>query len=97
MPPEHQNVSDVLYERLLPEGATVRIRRLTPQAGTPVRAVIEVDRRNSGPRSIDSHRTAPPPLMAVESETEQGVVAVLLPFVEEDAAVARLLAQRASR
>jgi hypothetical protein len=36
----------------------------------------------------------PPPLMAVEGETEQGVVAALLPFVEEDAAVARLIAQR---
>ncbi len=86
-------MSDVLYERTLPEGATVRIRRLTPKDGTPVRAVIEVDRRNSGPRSIDVHR-APLPLMAVEGETEQGVVAALLPFVEEDAAVARLLAQR---
>ncbi len=77
----------------MPEGATVRIRRLTPQDGTPVRAVIEVDRRNSGPRSIDSRRQ-PPPLMAVEADSEQGVVAALLPFVEEDAAVARLLAQR---
>jgi hypothetical protein len=86
-------VSDVLYERTMPEGATVRIRRLTPDAGTPVRAVIEVDRRNSGPRGADAGRH-PPPLMAVESETEQGVVAALLPFVEEDAAVARLLAQR---
>jgi hypothetical protein len=86
-------VSDVLYERTMPEGATVRIRRLTPQEGVPVRAVIEVDRRNSGPRSIDAHRS-PPALMAVEGETEQNVVAALLPFVEEDAAVARLLAQR---
>ncbi len=86
-------MSEVLYERTMPEGATVRIRRLTPKDGTPVRAVIEVDRRNSGPRSIDVKRT-PPPLMAVEGETEQGVVAALLPFVEEDAAVARLIAQR---
>jgi hypothetical protein len=86
-------VSEVLYERVLPEGATVRIRRLTPAGGTPVRAVVEVDRRNSGPRSVDVHRV-PPALMAVESETEQGVVAALLPFVEQDGAVARLLAQR---
>lgn len=77
----------------MPEGATVRIRRVTAKDVTPVRAVIEVDRRNSGPRSIDARRV-PPPLMAVESETEQGVVAALLPFVEEDAAVARLVAQR---
>ncbi|MBM3906505.1 MAG: hypothetical protein FJ363_00360 [Gemmatimonadetes bacterium] len=86
-------MSEVLYERTLAEGATVRIRRLTPQDGTPVRAVIEVDRRSSGPRSIDARRQ-PPALMAVEGDTEQGVVAALLPFVEEDAAVARLLAQR---
>jgi hypothetical protein len=62
----------------------------------PVRAVIEVDRRNSGPRSVDSNRH-PPALMAVESDSEQAVVASLLPFAEEDAAVARLIAQRASQ
>ncbi len=88
-------MSDVLYERTMPEGATVRIRRLTPTDAAPVRAVIEVDRRNSGPRSIDARRM-PPPLMAVEGETEQSVVAALLPFVEEDAAVARLIAQRSA-
>jgi hypothetical protein len=86
-------VSEVLYERTMREGATVRIRRLTPVDGTPVRAVIEVDRRNSGPRSIDAKRM-PPALMAVEGETVEGVVAALLPFVEEDSSVARLLAQR---
>lgn len=88
-------MSEVLYERTMPEGATVRIRRLTAKDEKPVRAVIEVDRRNSGPRSIDSRRV-PPPLMAVESETEQAAVAALLPFVEEDAAVARLVAQRSA-
>lgn len=88
-------MSEVLYERIMPEGATVRIRRLTAKDEKPVRAVIEVDRRNSGPRSIDSRRV-PPPLMAVESETEQAAVAALLPFVEEDAAVARLVAQRSA-
>lgn len=88
-------MSEVLYERTMPEGATVRIRRLTAEGVKPVRAVIEVDRRNSGPRSVGSHRV-PPPLMAVESETEQAAVAALLPFVEEDASVARLIAQRAT-
>ncbi len=86
-------MSEVLYERMMPEGATVRIRRVTPAGGIPVRAVVEVDRRNSGPRSVDVHKL-PPALMAVEGETEQGVVAALLPFVEQDGAVARLLAQR---
>ena len=86
-------MSEVLYERSMPEGAVVRIRRLTPAGGNPVRAVIEVDRRDSGPRGIDAGRR-PPPLMAVEGESDQGVLAALLPFAEEDAAVARLLAQR---
>ena len=88
-------MSDVLYERVMPEGAVVRIRRLTPADGVPVRAVIEVDRRNSGPHSLRVDRK-PPPLMAVEGDSDQGVVAALLPFVEEDAAVARLLADRGS-
>jgi hypothetical protein len=35
--------------------------------------------------------------MAVEGTNEQNVVASLLPFVEEDAAVARLLTQRNER
>lgn len=86
-------MSDVLYERVMPEGATVRIRRLPQGDGKPVCAVIEVDRRNSGPRTADAHRY-PPPLMAVEGDTEQGVLSALLPFAEDDAAVARLLAQR---
>jgi hypothetical protein len=78
----------------MPEGAVVRIRRLTPTIGMPIiRAVIEVDRRNSGPHGIDAGRK-PPPLMAVEGDSDQGVVAALLPFAEEDSAVARLLANR---
>ena len=85
-------MSDVLYERLMPEGAVVRIRRLTPDGGTPVRAVIEVDRRNTGPRSLSAPRH-PPSLMAVEGESEQGVVASLLSYVEEDSSVARLMAR----
>jgi hypothetical protein len=32
--------------------------------------------------------------MAVEGDSDQGVVAALLPFAEEDSAVARLLANR---
>ena len=89
-------MSEVLYERVMPEGAVVRIRRLTPAGGTSVRAVIEVDRRNSGPRSVGAGRT-PPPLMAVEGDNDQVVLASLLPFVEDDAAVARLISARGAR
>jgi hypothetical protein len=79
----------------MPEGAVVRIRRLTPTIGMPViRAVIEVDRRISGPHHRIDEGRKPPALMAVEGDSDQGVVAALLPFAEEDSAVARLLASR---
>lgn len=89
-------MSTTLYERTMTNGPVVRIRRLTEEGVSPVRAVIEVDRRaglqrNSGP---SGH---PPALMAVEGESEPEVLASLLPFVEDDAAVARLLAQRGVR
>jgi hypothetical protein len=85
-----------LYERTMSYGSVVRIRRVTPDGTAPVRAVIEVDRRAGSARNSGggSH---PPALMAVEGESEPDVVASLLPFAEDDAAVARLLAQRGTR
>jgi hypothetical protein len=85
-----------LYERTMSHGSVVRIRRLTPDGSAPVRAVIEVDRRAGTPRSSGGGGN-PPALMAVEGESEPDVVASLLPFAEDDAAVARLLAQRGAR
>jgi hypothetical protein len=89
-------MSETLYERTMSNGPVVRIRRLTPDGGGPVRAVIEVDRRAGSPRNSGGGGN-PPALMAVEGETEPDVVASLMPFVEDDAAVARLLAQRGVR
>jgi len=86
-------MSTILYERTMTAGHVVRIRRLTPDGSSLVRAVIEVDRR-AGSQRVSSGRGLPPPLMAVEGESEPEVVASLMPFVEEDASVARLLAQR---
>jgi hypothetical protein len=80
----------------MPQGHVVRIRRLTPDGDGPLRAVIEIDRRAGSPRSASS-RGHPPALMAVEGESETDVVASLLPFVQDDASVARLLAQRGVR
>lgn len=77
-------------------GPVVRIRRVTAEGETPVRAVIEVDRRAGSPRSSGSAGSAPP-LMAVEGATEAEVTASLMPFADEDSAVARLLAQRSAR
>jgi hypothetical protein len=89
----------ILYERTLPQGPVVRIRRVPgPGAGAAsgaVCAVIEVDRRVGTAR--DNADNIPPALMAVEGKSEDEVVASLLPFAEDDAAVARLLAARGIR
>ncbi len=84
----------ILYERPLPQGPIVRIRRVTPPGGAAVCAVIEVDRRVGTARETSD---VPPALMAVEGQTEEEVVASLLPFAADDAAVARLLAERGIR
>jgi len=89
-------MSDILYERQMASGPLVRIRRVTAAGVTPVRAVIEVDRRAGTPRGVTAAGN-PPPLMAVEGATDAEVTASLLPFAEEDSSVARLLAQRGTR
>ena len=86
----------VMYERVLPSGPVVRVRRITDEGATPVRAVIEVDRRAGTPRASGKAGT-PPPLMAVEGDSADAVLASLLPFAEDDAAVARLMAERGAR
>lgn len=58
--------------------------------------MIEVDRRAGTPRNSGGPGN-PPPLMAVEGASDAEVTASLLPFAEEDAAIARLLAQRGAR
>jgi hypothetical protein len=89
-------MSQILYERTMPQGHVVRIRRLSSDGTGPIRAVIEIDRRAGSPRAAVG-RGSPPALMAVEGESEPDVVASLLPFVQDDASVARLLAQRGVR
>lgn len=89
-------MTDVLYERTMSSGPVVRIRRVTAAGASPVRAVIEVDRRAGTPRNSGGGG-APPPLMAVEGASDAEVTASLLPFAEEDSAVARLLSQRGAR
>lgn len=88
-------VSDTLYERTMTSGPVVRIRRVTAAGETPVRAVIELDRRAGTPRAAAGG--TPPPLMAVEGATEAEVTASLLPFADDDSAVARLASQRGAR
>jgi len=85
----------VLYERKTTLGPVVRIRRVESATPGSIAAVVEVDRRAGTPRAVDGG--IPPALMAVEGDTEDAVVASLLPFAEEDAAIARLLAARGIR
>ena len=89
-------MTSILYERTMPAGSIVRIRRVTPEGSTPVRAVIEVDRRAGNPRTSGGGGN-PPPLMQVEGNSEPDVVESLLPFAQEDSAVARLLTQQGAR
>lgn len=90
-----QEIGAVLYERTQTMGPVVRIRRVEPSSGGAVCAVVEVDRRAGTPRAKEGG--TPPPIMAVEGESVDAVVAALLPFVEDDSAVARLLASRGIR
>lgn len=87
--------SDVLYERMTTRGHAVRIRRVPSPTAGAVCAVIEVDRRAGTPRAAEGG--IPPALMAVEGESEEAVVASLLPFAEDDSAIARLSAERGIR
>lgn len=85
----------VMYERKTTLGAVVRIRRVESATAGSIAAVVEVDRRAGTPREIEGG--IPPALMAVEGDTEDAVVASLLPFADDDAAIARLLAARGIR
>lgn len=87
--------SDILFERTTSRGPVVRIRRVESATPAMICAVIEVDRRAGTPRAADGG--IPPAIMAVEGETEAAVLASLLPFAEDDAAIARLLANRGIR
>ncbi len=91
---DHQ-IGEILYERTQPQGSIVRIRRIAAAGGGAVCAVIEVDRRAGTPRAAEGG--IPPGIMAVEGDTEVAVVASLLPFAEDDSAIARLLAARGIR
>ena len=84
----------ILYERPMPHGPAVRIRRTSADGTTPVTAALEVDRRAGTPRSGVG---TPPPLMTAEGPSDADVLARLQPFAASDAEVARLLRERGLR
>lgn len=85
----------ILYERALPHGPTVRIRRTSEVGMTPVSAVLEIDRRAGTPRAAPMGN--PPALLAVDGPDETAVMAHLAPLAQDDAALAKLLRERGLR
>ena len=84
----------ILYERPMPHGPAVRIRRTSADGATPVTAALEVDRRAGTPRA--GYGT-PPAIMTAEGTSDSDVLARLQPFASRDAEVARLLRERGLR
>jgi hypothetical protein len=84
----------ILYERTLPHGPAVRIRRVTVAGERPVTVVLEVDRRAGTPRSGDGN---PPALMQIESVSEEAAVIALTPHADDDRRVVQLMRERGLR
>lgn len=84
----------VLYERLLPHGPAVRIRRLSAAGEHPVTAVLEVDRRAGTPRASTG---SPPPLMRFEGDTERDAVEALEPHARDDRRIVQLMREKGLR
>jgi len=84
----------VLYERVLPHGPAVRIRRTSEEGAVPVTAVLEVDRRAGTPREGVG---TPPPLMHCEGVTEAEVVESLVPHANDDRIIVQLLREKGLR
>ena len=87
-------MDDILYERTLPHGPAVRIRRLTIAGETPVSVVLEVDRRAGTPRADDGN---PPPLMQFDGATEQDAVDALEPHARDDRRIVQLMREKGLR
>jgi hypothetical protein len=84
----------VLFERILPQGPAVRIRRTSIGGASPVTAVLEVDRRAGTPRDGVGN---PPPIMACEASSEAEAVAKLEPHARDDRTIVQLLHEHGLR
>lgn len=84
----------ILYERTLPHGPAVRIRRVTVAGESPVMVVLEVDRRAGTPRASDGN---PPPLMQAEAATEADALDALEPHARDDRRVVQLMREKGLR
>lgn len=87
-------MSDILYERLLPHGPAVRVRRTSDDGAVPVTAVLEVDRRAGTPREGIG---TPPPLMQCEAPSESEALSLLEPHARDDRAIVQLMREKGLR
>lgn len=87
----------VLYERTMPYGPVVRVRRVSAAGVSPVVAVLEVDRRASAPRRDDTGGGTPPALLTIEATSEAEAVEQLRERADSDALIARLLWEKGLR
>jgi len=85
---------DVLFERFLPHGPAVRIRRTSDPGSIPVIAVLEVDRRAGTPRAGIG---TPPPLMQCEAPTEAEALTTLEPHAKDDRMIVQLMREKGLR
>jgi hypothetical protein len=92
-----QPMEQILYERALPHGPTVRIRRTSETGMSPVIAVLEIDRRAGTPRASQSGGSIPPALLQVDGPDEGAVMERLTPLAADDAALAKLLREKGLR
>ena len=83
-------MTDILYERALSAGPVVRVRRLSVAGQSPVRAVLEVDRRGGVLRPGQTAGN-PPPLLEVEGASDSDVLGKLLEHALEDSDLAKLM------
>lgn len=84
----------ILYERILPHGPAVRIRRTSDPGGIPVMAVLEVDRRAGTPRAGIG---TPPPLLECEAQSDEDALEKLRPHAEDDRTIVQLMRERGLR
>lgn len=85
----------ILFQRLLPHGPAVRIRRTSEEGATPVTAVLEVDRRAGTPR--ESQGGNPPPLMHCEGASESEVLETLKPHAHDDRMIVQMMREKGLR
>jgi hypothetical protein len=82
---------NILYQRMLSHGPSVRIRLTSEPGASPATGVLEIERRTS---TVHKQATGLPPRLAeATADSPDGVLAILKPYALDDAVVARLLHQ----